>query len=457
MKLSLSFTPQLINQRPARAGITLMEVLMSILIMSVGIISLASLFPISILNGVQATNLTNATILRYNAEALTDSFPGPFIHDPDADNNYLEHRSQGFYIVDPLGYYAAEDDNNTAATTLKIRFGNDGNGNRNPQVPRYDAGFFANAYRVIDDNEPSLTQAEKIAKAKVLARKNAFRYFTSQDSWTKIYDGAPQSRTNTSITIDQDDIDDGILNLVELQSIIDGSVNGGRLVLFDQTGKQAQIRPLTLSAQIDPSTGVNTISWTNPLTTNPLYDQVSQVLIEVQDPRYSYFLTVRHEANQIASVDVVVFFRRNLSPEFEALHDVEDFVDEWLLGPDGKPGIAGVNDDGINGTDDSGEKGAVGSDDYKRSSFRLFFNPNYDKPLLKKGGYIFDHQNARWYRIRNFDVSSNDSYADIDLEQPILESITRPSPRNGHLEGVIVMPNIVQVYSLGNKLDPDNP
>ncbi|QDT45112.1 hypothetical protein Pan241w_52300 [Gimesia alba] len=457
MKLSLISTPHLINQRPGRAGSTLMEVLMSILIMSVGVISLASLFPVSILNGVQATNLTNGTILRYNAEALIDSFPGPLVHDPDADGNYLEHRSQGFYIVDPLGYYAAEDDNNTAATTLKIRFGNDGNGNRNPQVPRYDAGFYSVALAQALAATPTPTQAEAIATAKAVSRQNAFRYFSSQDSWTRLYDVIPvfdttiPTPTPTSVMVD---LSSSNIDLVGLKSIIDGAANGGRLVLFDSTGKQAQVRPLT-SGNINDVTGV--ISWTNPLPANPLYEQISRVLIEIQDPRYSYFLTVRHEPNQVASVDVVVFFRRNLSPEFEALHDVEDFVEEWLPGPDGKPGVAGVNDDGINGTDDYGEFGALGSDDYKRTSFRLYFNANYTNPLLKKGGYIFDHQNARWYRIQNFEKSTNDDYADIVLEQPILESITRPSPRGGHLEGVIVMPNVVQVYSLGNKLDPDNP
>src|SRR5262249_45246468 len=33
------------------------------------------------------------------------------------------------------------------------------------------------------------------------------------------------------------------------------------------------------------------------------------------------------------------------------------------VGPDGMPGIAGYDDDGINGTDDYGELGAYGSDD----------------------------------------------------------------------------------------------
>lgn len=427
MKLSLISTAYLKNQRPIRAGSTLMEVLMSILIMSIGIISLASLFPVSILNGVQATNLTNATILRYNAEALIDSFPDALVHDPDVDGDKDEHRSQEFYIVDPIGYYAMESDDNTPATTLKNHFGNDGRGNRNSQVLRFNAG---------------------------LSVGNAFRYFTSQDSWTRLYDGFPDSgasvtHTDSSVTLD---LSVSNIDLAELQTTIAGSVNGGRLILFDSTGKQAQVRPLTASSQIDP--GTNTISWTTPLHSdlmNTFYSQISRVVIEIQDPRYSYFLTVRHEPGNLASVDVVVFFRRNLSPEFEALHDVENFTEEWLLGPDGKPGIAGVNDDGINGVDDFGERGALGSDDVKRNSFRLYFNMNYEKPLLKKGGYIFDHQNARWYRIQNFE-NETDDYVDITLEQPILESITRPSPRN-HLEGVIVMPNVVQVYSLGNKLD----
>lgn len=35
----------------------------------------------------------------------------------------------------------------------------------------------------------------------------------------------------------------------------------------------------------------------------------------------------------------------------------------WLNGPDGRPGVAGVDDDGINGIDDIGERGWAGSDD----------------------------------------------------------------------------------------------
>ena len=105
-----------------RAGVTLMEVLMSVMIMSIGVVSLASLFPISILRGVQATQLTNATVLRYNAEALIDSLPTHFVFDPDGTlnaNGHIAHqRANRKYVVDPLGaYYASLD-----GTGLEARF-----------------------------------------------------------------------------------------------------------------------------------------------------------------------------------------------------------------------------------------------------------------------------------------------------------------------------------------------
>ena len=58
-----------------RGGTTLTEVLISMLIMGIGIVSLATLFPISVLRSIQATQVTNATMLRYNAEALVDLNP----------------------------------------------------------------------------------------------------------------------------------------------------------------------------------------------------------------------------------------------------------------------------------------------------------------------------------------------------------------------------------------------
>ncbi len=65
-----------------RRGTTLTEVLMSLMIMSIGVVSLATLFPISAARVLEATNLTNATVLKHNAEGIVDSFSA-IIHEPD--------------------------------------------------------------------------------------------------------------------------------------------------------------------------------------------------------------------------------------------------------------------------------------------------------------------------------------------------------------------------------------
>jgi prepilin-type N-terminal cleavage/methylation domain-containing protein len=50
-------------------GMTLVEVLMSMLVMGIGVLAVVALLPLAFVRAVQATNLTNGTILRYNAES----------------------------------------------------------------------------------------------------------------------------------------------------------------------------------------------------------------------------------------------------------------------------------------------------------------------------------------------------------------------------------------------------
>ena len=52
----------------ARRGATLVEVLMSLMVMGIGIVSVVTMFPIAALRSIQATQLTNAKMLRKNAE-----------------------------------------------------------------------------------------------------------------------------------------------------------------------------------------------------------------------------------------------------------------------------------------------------------------------------------------------------------------------------------------------------
>ena len=96
-----------LNQIAERSGVTLTEVLMSLMIMSIGISAVAVLFPISVLRSVQATQLTNAAILKRNAQALLD-MRQELVFDPDGDGNFDEHigaQQELNYIVDPSGYF----------------------------------------------------------------------------------------------------------------------------------------------------------------------------------------------------------------------------------------------------------------------------------------------------------------------------------------------------------------
>lgn len=72
-----------------RSGATLSEALVALMIMSIGVISLASLFPIAVLKTARANQLTVATDVYKNAKELTDLHPEilnagnpPFVFDP---------------------------------------------------------------------------------------------------------------------------------------------------------------------------------------------------------------------------------------------------------------------------------------------------------------------------------------------------------------------------------------
>jgi type II secretory pathway pseudopilin PulG len=58
-----------------RRGVTLSEVLVSLLVMSVGVVAVATLFPLSVFRTIQATQLTNAAQLRYNFEGMAGARP----------------------------------------------------------------------------------------------------------------------------------------------------------------------------------------------------------------------------------------------------------------------------------------------------------------------------------------------------------------------------------------------
>ena len=411
-----------------RGGSTLTEVLISLLIASIGMVSLATLFPIAVLRTVQATNLTNATILRYNAEAIIDAKP-VLVHDPDLDGNVDEHFRNPVnrnYIVDPLGYYLID-------AALQGTFGRD------------------KAMRVPRQPPPADTPAGTLARFKGYENEAAaINGVVLPDSWVLQTDGEPTAISTTSATMPAD---------IDLTSVLVSPIGISEITLFDITRRHSRVRPISA---IDPNS--NIVSWTDALDD---WQQLSSrftpegfVQIRTQQRQYSWLLTVRKQADGKANVDVVVFFRRSFSSEDEQIYPAS--FTKGSFGVDGQPGVAGVDDD-LDGTlDNASEQGFPGSDDNRTVGNVRWIG---EQPFMKKGGFVFDAVNARWYRIQDIRNETGTS-ADLLLESDIIEQAGEDLNQNETLDDpsedangnatldrgqAIFMRGVVEVFSIAKK------
>lgn len=367
-----------------RAGTSLVEVLMSLLVMGVGVIAVATLFPTSILRSVQATQRTNATILRYSVEAALDAAPDVlFAPDWNGTNqpDYASHFGQK-YIVDPWGFaeHGGLEFGRLNGETLRLA--------------RYRGA-------------PGLTTARR-----------ARDFVCAPDSWIATVDGlvatAPASQpgaTGLSLTLnnfqlDRDlSIDEDRNRNAVLDSGEDVNGNGAlditpsRIVL---TGRNTQDdSKVTIVREITGTPAADQVTWLamQPLPANFVADQAR---IETFEPRYSYLLTVRQSTTgDSANVDVVVFFRRSFDPADEQQY----------------------------------------SGKYNKSTGVFTLQSTTPRPPMKKGGFVFDLQNARWHRIQKI----NERTLDITLESAPTEFGT-----------VVLFPRgVIDVYPLGNKQNPN--
>jgi hypothetical protein len=413
-------------------------VLISTLVMSIGVVALASLFPISVLRSIQASQLTNAANLRYNAEAhlrtmpelihlgrewqpatpyvqgdavvpsinqLTSARPAVFVctqgglsggAEPAWDYREGQSTNDGTvvwatitlgnapYVVDPLGFLLVDPNpsysfRGTGLTNTRAHFGNVNGVPFNQFINRFPAfGFF------LPSNTPEQNEV------------NAARLAVLPDSWTlqaESLDLANLSTTTTATSIDLTNIDPNVLSQsVQVPPPGMPDLVPDRIVFFDATGRRSIARPII---QTPTAAAVGTtVTCAPPL---PAGFTPVKVRVESLERRYSYLLSVRRKAGRPANVDVVVFFRRRFAVEDEQVYSaVFRKIDR---GADGQPGVAGF-DDNKNGTnDDLAELGAPNSDDKPRNFVIVQYSSAAEKPFFKKGGFVCDAQNLRWYRI----------------------------------------------------------
>lgn len=483
-------TPQT-SLRLNRRGTTLTEVLMSLMIMSIGVVSLATLFPISAARVLEATNLTNATVLKHNAEGIIDSFPA-IIHEPDGTTidpvTTQRTREAGRAIqVDPLGFWERFNE---------LDLFDDGTVNQSPSVTDQRLVYYeynrptylALPYR--QNPAGSLLTTRFLGESPTAT--NVFRNIdiartiaTLPDTATDFGEGFPDpTGSNPAVyTINGENRVTEILLPVEIDlspltlATNDPNYQSPRLyqaVIFDTSGDYSEVRQLTSVTQVGSQ---YQISWADDLngdgtfqpgedlplprryspdtSTTPAITKIGRVRIEQPVSNYTWMLTVRKRVSGPANVDVVVFNKRDFSELADQVYICD--LRRFTLGPDDAPGQAGV-DDNLDGTvDDVGEIGYPRnpptnlSDDEPNFRAIVDWTPAHGfsttplEPLLRKGGYIYDMTNGLWYRVRDIEEPTIhpldptlgpllDTSAAIVLEDSISRDNTEDRNGNGMLD-----------------------
>jgi hypothetical protein len=440
-----------------RHGTTLTEVLMSLMIMGIGVVSLATLFPIATLRVLEATNLTNATVARFNAEGIADSFPD-LIHQPDGNANYrnlddadigIRSREAGSkYIVDPLGWWERFELLSLGGTVSVT----------NSQLTQFEYNRPATITLPLLQKKvviPPFARPPKTADVKVQTRflgenPSNRSIFTSldlarqiaslPDTTTDIAEGFPDA-DGTVTTVYHDPNTDNRLDGIYVPSTMDITVVLAeptlyQAVIFDKSGRFSEVRTLT-----DAGNTAGLIEWAPPLPVR--FDKnVGLVRIERHETYYSWLLTVRKRASGPANVDVVVFNKRDFSELSDQVYigDLRRFT----LGADLVPGSVG--DDNANGfadIDDVTEIGYPNSDDQPNSRVTIDWNPaNYPGgaanpvaiPPLRRGGFIYDTFNALWYQIRSIESSPTTTSAIVVLDKFVSRNNTEDLDLDGKVD-----------------------
>ncbi|MCA9092999.1 MAG: hypothetical protein KDA68_05905 [Planctomycetaceae bacterium] len=385
----------------SRRGATLMEVLIAILAMGIGVVSLISLFPLSVVRSVRGYQLTQSTIHRQNAEAIIDGYPRLFA-DPDNDGNLQEHWGERF-VVDPLGnlekfnlrgLYSPSGATYPPAAAADVigvmrRFSgmrNDANNN----------AFLNDFLNLTDSHEAA---ADSLA--------------TMPDTWVEQVDEITQINTGTNeITFD---------SAVSLTAVA-GALTATpaipvRAIIYDTTGKQSVTRSVT---NINLATNVATYSPDLPTG----FSVGNRIVLETLERRFTWMLTCRG-TTPLASdfyVDVTVFFRRPYSAEEETPVVLETANNVAVL--------------------------------FKGSYTAYIDYPETENaPHIRKGGYLFDcsKTGANWYRVVDWEDFSTPTLipGTTVTTKHLKVTLDRAAIDDSSL--VVIMNSAVDFYPLGLK------
>ncbi|MCA9110495.1 MAG: hypothetical protein KDA52_11130 [Planctomycetaceae bacterium] len=420
---TLNPPPSTVNPQPARSGASLIEVMMATLVMGIGVLAVMALFPAAYLRAIQASQLTNAVLLKEQAEVAIDRFhlvSDAYIPRPDdGDINRC--------IIDPLGTFNLLPDTYgnpppfpfnpetgapdyldfdgtvsiSAPDGLPLPLRRLGFQGTNPyQADGYDAITGIDLFQGLPGGTPQEIQDD------------IFDMVGLPDRWETVFSAIPSSNTATDVSFDLNEVDAN--DLTDLTNF-----NELRLVLIGITGKRSEVRiPTAINA------GLGTIGWDiniplpDELDGQDGGDEIAECRVETPDNRFTWMLTVRKTGTTDGSstdIDCVVFHNRPVvDPEEELVH----------------PGTM----PSTNGTlSPSDQLRAVDVGPFAAYS-------DGSTPPMRKGGYVFDPAHARWYRIEQI-VDETSSNATLVLDRIPPNDIT-----------VLTIPRgVVAVFSLNKR------
>jgi type II secretory pathway pseudopilin PulG len=459
--------------RLTRSGATLTEVLMALLIMSVGIVSVFTLFPISILSSIRATQLTNTKLLEENAVETLRSFPELFVPPAGMQWNQSETGlwrgnwspntlyNEGDYViptrkpggrwpspgvllrcVNPGRSGAVEPNWPSFGTTIT-----EGYDPGNPlgwQVINLAASTRGN-YIIdplgYDDTPPRHRFGNRILGSlpqSPLRRSNvpfppppgnnhlpfaqAQQIFSLGDSWSVALEVMPQNISGTTVTLPPS----------VTVSPNDFTIAQSRVVFTNLDETSSIVRSLA------SGTGGNVLELGQPVPGG----FGGRLRIETFTPRYTCFLAVNHSSpHRPPRVSCAIVFNRSYNLDHEHIYNAN-------FGNPAYDGIATVSNPNL-------------QQDQVKIAWETASQP---EPLLRENNFIMDARQAIFYRITS--VGRRDTVTQpgttsvvLTLDRGVEFATGFPdpawfpnadptSPDPDQVGWAILMPGIVNVYEL---------
>jgi hypothetical protein len=400
------------------------EVLVSILIMAIGVFSVIGLFPMATLRSIRATQLTQAAILKKNAETVLgySREVGQFAVNPQAQpwlspNPMYDPRLNGLgnsprMVFDPVGWHLVGQQNFADG----FQAANDADLTLGPILRLNGGSEFVTNIATVDPDELNV----------------AYR-LSSGDTWINIADSNQVTYTP------------GSLNATVSGASAAGLTTGPtaplhRVLLFDLSGRVCQSRPIV-------SVGVgDSVNWDEAgagrdyngdrVFSGPLPAGFTPVSarIQTQDRRYTWIMTLPVPGRY---VHVAVFFNRAYDPADELVYDCvpvggEDDNGNGVLDP-------GEDDNG-NGILDPVQL-EFGPTDPGHPDFAKF-NPFETAAVapglpqfVRRNSFALDAVNLEWYRVETINGTK-------------VTVTTLDGRRTDELRFAIFMRGIVDVYPM---------